>query len=131
MSMRITIQVVCETPEDAKDAINRLTRPRTWEDDADARRDRVGPSESRIDAIMNGSGAAAPVASGKDYSKEEPERQNVSPGEPTISKIGAVAKHEVLAFLQLNVQPAVKFSEHCKLLWSRGEIKFDGKDYYL
>lgn len=58
-------------------------------------------------------------------------RDNVSPGVPLIGKIGTNTKDEVLKLLGQGVQPAKKFTEHLKLLWSRGEVKFDGKEYYL
>lgn len=58
-------------------------------------------------------------------------RKNVSPGTPSITKIGAIAKDYILEALKLNVQPPPRYSEHLKLLWSRGEIKFDGESYYL
>lgn len=59
-------------------------------------------------------------------------RSNVSPGKPAITKIGSETKASILGGLANNgIQPSAKFAEHCKLLWSRGEIKFDGKEYYL
>lgn len=131
MGRRITIQVTCDTDEDAQDAIARLTRPRTWEDDVDARQRNAGPSEARIDQIMAGTGAAAPAPSGKDYSRVEADRTNVSPGSSTITKIGSETKKHILESLDVNVQPATRYAEHLKLLWSRGEIKFDGDRYYL
>lgn len=58
-------------------------------------------------------------------------RPNVDPGKPSITKIGADTKTSLLAGLFKNVQPQAKYAEHMKLLWSRGEVKFDGKEYYL
>ena len=63
--------------------------------------------------------------------EEEPPRQNVSPGPSAISKIGEKAKTYLLNELKGGRQPEAKYAEHLKLLWSRGEIKFDGKEYYL
>lgn len=134
--MRITIQVTCDTPAEAQDAIARLTRPRTWEDD-------VPPpkvSEARIDQIMAGSGAAPPLPSGKDYSKGEPEpvpvrvsgmdRPNVSPGGPSIGKIGSKTKATLLLTVERGEPIPKAWTEHMKLLWSRGEVKFDGERYF-
>ena len=62
-------------------------------------------------------------------------KANISPGAPSISKIGSNTKGELLA--QLKVKPrslselGQKYTEHMKLLWSRGEVKFDGERYYL
>lgn len=58
-------------------------------------------------------------------------RMNVSPGEPSIGKIGENAKAFILESLAANQQPGPKYGEHCKLLWSRHAIKFDGTDYYI
>lgn len=59
------------------------------------------------------------------------ERKNVSPGEPSITKIGSNTREEIIEALKRGVQPLDKFREHLKLLWKRGEIKFDGEEYYL
>ena len=58
-------------------------------------------------------------------------RENVSPGLPTIGKIGTATKEYIFEALTQGVQPAAKYVEHLKLLWSRGEVKFDGVNYYL
>lgn len=75
---------------------------------------------------------------GPDYSadvEEAPvveERINRAPGLPTIGKIGSNTKAEILAALNGGNQPSItKFGEHLKLLWARGEVKFDGQEYYL
>lgn len=59
------------------------------------------------------------------------ERKNVSPGEPSITKIGEKAKEHILNSLRAGAQPAIMYHDHLKLLWKRGEIKFDGEEYYL
>lgn len=59
------------------------------------------------------------------------ERINVSPGATSIGKIGSNTKELILESLAVNVQPATKYVEHLKLLWARGEVKFDGNSYYL
>lgn len=58
-------------------------------------------------------------------------RKNVSPGEPSITKIGEKAKEHILNSLRAGAQPAIMYHDHLKLLWKRGEIKFDGEEYYL
>lgn len=58
-------------------------------------------------------------------------RPNVSPGASSITKIGAENKAHLLLMLERGHQPEAKFSEHLKLLWSRGEVKFDGKEYWV
>ena len=58
-------------------------------------------------------------------------RGNVDPGKPSIGKIGSTTKEELLRTLQQEKIPHAKYSEHLKLLWSRGEIKFDGERYYV
>lgn len=59
------------------------------------------------------------------------ERENVAPGSSTITKIGAIAKEEILQILRRGDQPPAKYLEHCKLLWERGEIRFDGKEFWV
>ena len=58
-------------------------------------------------------------------------RKNVSPGAPNITKIGAKSTQEIIYALSHGLQVPERFTEHLKLLWSRGEVKFDGTDYYL
>ena len=58
-------------------------------------------------------------------------RKNVSPGEPSIMKIGSGTLAIVRGMLKDGNQPPERYNEHLKLLWKRGEIKFDGKEYYL
>lgn len=59
------------------------------------------------------------------------DRPNVSPGVPAITKIGSESKINILHNLKNGIQPGAKYAEHAKLLWSRGEVKFDGEAYYL
>lgn len=59
------------------------------------------------------------------------ERPNVSPGEPTITKIGEAATLCVIGALDHGKQPDARYAEHAKLLWKRDKIKFDGLSYYL
>ena len=70
-----------------------------------------------------------------EYEKELVEkaavRPNVAPGKPVIERIGSATKGELLKMLQQGVTPPAKYTEHLKLLWERGVVKFDGKDYYL
>ena len=65
--------------------------------------------------------------------KPAEQRPNVCPGEPSITRIvmtgGPVV--EILDDLKRGDQPPEKYDEHLKLLWKRGEVKFDGKEYYL
>ena len=58
-------------------------------------------------------------------------RKNVSPGEPSITKIGTNTREEIIGALKRGTQPLDKFREHLKLLWKRGEVKFDGEEYYV
>lgn len=59
-------------------------------------------------------------------------RGNVSPGEPSIGKIGSNTKDDILRQLREGMgQPSAKYAEHLKLLWKRNEVKFDGEEYYL
>ena len=58
-------------------------------------------------------------------------RENVSPGEPSITKIGSTTKETIIHALNTDTPLGDRYAEHLKLLWKRGEIKFDGEEYYL
>lgn len=58
-------------------------------------------------------------------------RKNVDPGIANITKIGNSTKQQIFGYLDNGKQPPAKFAEHLKLLWARGEVKFDGQQYYL
>ena len=60
-----------------------------------------------------------------------PKRENIDPGAPSIGKIGSGTKEQLLGMLAEGYQPPAKWAEHMKLLWSRGEIKYDGTYYYV
>lgn len=64
-------------------------------------------------------------------SEAQVERQNISPGAPSIAKIGAKARDDIMEHLEHGGQPPRNYAEHLKLLWSRGEVKFDGTSFYL
>ena len=78
---------------------------------------------------------SAPVVAQIVAQAAEPEtpvvRKNVSPGSPAITRIGANTTGEILQTVKAGNQPSSKYVEHCKLLWERGAIKFDGKEWYL
>lgn len=59
------------------------------------------------------------------------ERANVTPGTSTLSKIGSATHNLILRELKKDTQPPKKYAEHLKLLWARGEVKFDGQAFYL
>lgn len=57
------------------------------------------------------------------------ERKNFSPGASSISRMSAGTKSDILSLLARGEQPGDKYSEHLKLLWERGDVKFDGEWY--
>lgn len=67
----------------------------------------------------------------KPVGEDLPPRKNVSPGEPSITKIGTNTEGALFGVLRAGGQPEAKYTEHMKLLWKRGKVKFDGKEYYL
>ena len=58
-------------------------------------------------------------------------RLNDNPGKSMITRIGTETKKEILSMLHGGAQPPKHYTEHMKLLWERGEVKFDGKEWYL
>ena len=59
------------------------------------------------------------------------ERKNISPGTSSITKIGSGTKETIIHALNTGTPLGDRYTEHLKLLWARGEIKFDGEEYYL
>ena len=59
------------------------------------------------------------------------ERKNISPGTSSITKIGSGAKETIIHALNTGTPLGDRYTEHLKLLWARGEIKFDGEVFYL
>lgn len=78
---------------------------------------------------------SAPIVQVAIENAAEPEkevvRKNVSPGPAAIGKIGSNTKDVIFEFLRDDKQPPTKYDDHLKLLWSRGEVKYDGKEWYL
>ena len=58
-------------------------------------------------------------------------RKNVSPGTSSITKIGSGAKETIIHALNTGTPLGDRYTEHLKLLWARGEIKFDGEVFYV
>lgn len=66
-----------------------------------------------------------------DLTTSKVERKNINPGLSTIGKIGSTTKAELLHILSCGAQPTAKFDAHMKLLWARGEVKWDGEVWYV
>lgn len=88
-------------------------------------------SEVRSAVLVVRSNNAQPSTKVVVEQPEPAEPVNTSPGISTITRIGNTAREEIIAQLRDGRQPHAKYEEHCKLLWERGEIKFDGKEFYL
>lgn len=58
-------------------------------------------------------------------------RPNIDPGASTITKIGGATFSTIMNDLHRGLQPGPKYTEHLKLLWKRGEVKFDGSNWYI
>lgn len=125
--MRITIQVTCDDAEDAQRVIKKLTMPdNTWV----AQLEKEGHEVVKT-KIMGSSVPKAAEQEGSNDGAISAPRPNNTPGEPIITKIGNSAKSEILAMLGKGEQPHSKYGEHCRLLWKRGEVKYDGKEFFL
>lgn len=144
MSMRITIQVVCDTPDDAKDAINRLTRPKNWVDMTEAEGVAATPLYGKRppNTESTGSSEAKPAEqSGSNNGATGAPRPNVSPGWTACQKIGTDTKELLLKELPGRVNDPAHIAKKIKrteeqtkaliqLVWDRGLIKYDGQDFY-
>ncbi len=124
--MRITIQVVCDDVEDAKRVIAKLAAPdSTWV----AQLEQTGSSVPKVAEKSRSSAVNSSTAAGA----TDAPRPNTSPGEPSIGKIGK-DNVDLLVRSVLNgarTHQADKWTEHMKLLWKRGLVKYDGEEYYL
>ena len=84
--------------------------------------------------IENATGSAPVIQAAIEKAAEptkEVVRKNVSPGPAAIGKIGSNTKDVIFEFLRDDKQPPAKYDDHLKLLWARGEVKYDGKEWYL
>lgn len=58
-------------------------------------------------------------------------RPNVPPSGPVAKRLYMHTKNTILNRLEDGVQPNEQLLPQAKLLWSRGEIKYDGEKFYL
>lgn len=58
-------------------------------------------------------------------------RIDTSPGTSAIARIGSATRIDLLAMVKAGQQPHKKYEEHLKLMWQRGEVKFDGKEWWV
>ena len=58
-------------------------------------------------------------------------RKNVSPGTPSITKIGSGTRETIIHALATGTPLGERYAEPLKLLWKRGEICFDGEKFYV
>lgn len=56
-------------------------------------------------------------------------RPNIDPGPSTLARIGSDTKERILAGLPWSI--GTKYEQHLRLLWARGEVRFDGERFYL
>lgn len=86
-------------------------------------------SKQLLENTLDQLGVGKPAAESAEPTDEK--RKNISPGASSITKIGSKTKETIFGYLHAGQQPGNPYAEHMKLLWSRGEVKFDGTDYYL
>jgi hypothetical protein len=123
--MKFNFYISCENADEVQSCVDFIGR-------MNARRELP---EFTPNAAVPIAGKRAPftgVGTLTDAPKETPKPlENVSPGDPAISKMGAATKEHVLKLLKQGEQPPAAYAEHLKLMWARGEVKYDGTIYYL
>ena len=132
--MRTMISFQCETPDEARAVIDAVAaigkQPHACskqyvEPEELAQQALNEQARQRVDALPvnpNGVLGLMPVE----------QRKNINPGDPTITKIGSGTKDLILDALRQGQQmPRPKYDEHLKLLWKRGEVRFDGELFYV
>ena len=133
--MKITITVEVSSPDEAKVIIDRMSRTTNAWTDLQEARDELAAKETVTRSTPEERTDDTKLLHFRGSDEKGVERKNVSPGVSLITKIGSTTKEDLLR--RLDGAPAtleylgVKYTEHLKLLWSRGEVKFDGKEYYL
>ena len=58
-------------------------------------------------------------------------RPNVTPSGPIAKRLHVHTKNTILNRLTDGIQPNEQLLPQAKLLWARGEIKYDGEKFYL
>ena len=131
--MKITITVEVSSPDEAKVIIDRMSRTTNAWTDLQEARDELAAKEVATRSTCEEKMTTADIKPSIVIASEDvAARANVSPGTPLITKIGKDTTDAILLALKEGIpQPSVKYKEHLKLLWKRGVIKFDGKEYYL
>jgi hypothetical protein len=81
----------------------------------------------------NAQAATAPEPKPTPGPEPEPleERVNQSPGMPSVRRINSNTYQEIMDALKAGHSVKLKHVDACKLLWARGEIKYDGQGFYL
>ena len=121
--MKTMISFQCDTLEEARAVIDAVAA--IGKQPHACSKQYVEPEE-----LIRNENAEFAKSRGFPHSPAEP-RKNVSPGEPSITKIGSSTLEVVLGMLKDGHQPPEKYSEHMKLLWKRDKVKFDGSNFYL
>lgn len=94
-------------------------------------RDKVVATRKLIENATGSAPVARTIVEHTAEPAKDVARKNVSPGPATIGKIGSNTKDVIFEFLRDDKQPPAKYDDHLKLLWARGEVKYDGKEWYV
>ena len=127
--MKFNFYISCETADEAQKCIafidKMISGRKTWEDQVEEKPNlRTNPTPKPVVKDEE-------PAESDDSKQARNERKNVSPGEPAIGKIGTATQDLILDMLKGTEKvPQPKYTEHLKLLWKRGVVKYDG-EYYL
>lgn len=82
---------------------------------------------------IHNTSAPAQLVIAKDMTTPVKERVNISPGESSITKMGVDMKKAMMAGVGSGAftdNYTGKSLKYLQLMWKRGEVKFDGKDFY-
>lgn len=121
--MKVNFYISCETDEEMQECLAFMKRMTDK---------REGKTPVKKAFPFTGIGTLTDSVKEDDEEPMKPgTRANVDPGPSAITKIGSSTKEDLMVILQSGMQPKATFIEHLKLLWHRGEVKFDGKDWYL
>ena len=132
--MKFNFYISCETADEAQKCIafidKMISGRKTWEDQVDEKPNlRTNPTPKPVVKDEE-------PAESDDSKQAGNERKNVNPGEPAIGKMGTATEDEIIHDLEKQDRVPTSYAngkreEHLKLLWKRGKVKFDGREYYL
>ena len=111
--MKFMISFQCDTVEEARAVVDAVAA--------------IGKEPTKTSRVIDD---VEKVLAVSDDDSKPAARPNINPGESKMKRLSGQAYNFVIVQLGLGKQPE-GYAEHLKLLWTRGEVKFDGSNWYI